>query len=144
MLCCVCYGVSCYYFLYFMLFFLRIRRPPRSTRTDTLFPYTTLFRSAAVLEALQAEGMPLLVHGEVTDRDVDIFDREAVFIDRVMIPLRRMFPELKVVFEHITTRDGAHYVRDAQGPIAATITAHHLLYNRNAIFQGGQIGRAHV
>ena len=89
------------------------------------------------LEALQKHGMPLLVHGEVTDPSVDLFDREAVFIDQVMIPLRRDFPELKVVFEHITTQEGAHYVRDAHGPVAATITAHHLLYNRNAIFTGG-------
>lgn len=91
----------------------------------------------AVLDAMQKHGLPLLVHGEVTDPEVDVFDREAVFVDRVMIPLRRDFPELKVVFEHITTRDGAHYVRDADGPVAATITPQHLLYNRNAIFQGG-------
>jgi dihydroorotase len=77
------------------------------------------------------------VHGEVTDPAVDLFDREAVFIDRVMIPLRRDFPELKVVFEHLTTKEGAHYVRDANRFTAATITAHHLLYNRNAIFTGG-------
>lgn len=89
------------------------------------------------LEAMQKRGVPLLVHGEVTDSDIDVFDREAVFIDRVMIPLRADFPELKVVFEHITTRDGAHYVRDSEGPIAATITPQHLLYNRNAIFKGG-------
>jgi len=91
----------------------------------------------APLEALQACGMPLLVHGEVTDPDVDVFDREALFIDRVMLPLRRAFPELKVVFEHITTLQGAQYVRDAEGPIAATITPQHLLYNRNALFTGG-------
>ena len=78
-----------------------------------------------------------LVHGEVTDPEVDGFDREALFIDRVMIPLRKAFPELKVVFEHITTKDGVDYVRDAAGPIAATITAQHLLYNRNEIFKGG-------
>lgn len=89
------------------------------------------------LEAMQAAGMPLLVHGEVTDPAVDLFDREAVFIDRVMIPLRRAFPELKVVFEHLTTSEGVDYVREAEGPVAATITAHHLLYNRNALFQGG-------
>ncbi|NEN75649.1 dihydroorotase [Pelistega sp. NLN82] len=89
------------------------------------------------LEAMQQYGMPLLVHGEVTDPRVDLFDREAVFIDRVMLPLRRAFPALKVVFEHITTKQGAHYVRDAEGPIGATITPQHLLFNRNAIFQGG-------
>ncbi|HSW06201.1 dihydroorotase [Aquabacterium sp.] len=90
-----------------------------------------------VLEAMQREGLLLLVHGEVTDPAVDVFDREAVFIERVMQPLRRDFPELKVVFEHITTKDAAHYVADADAHTAATITAHHLLYNRNAIFMGG-------
>jgi dihydroorotase len=89
------------------------------------------------LEAMQETGMPLLVHGEVTDPDVDLFDREAVFIDRVMIPLRAAFPELKVVFEHLTTSQGVEYVENATGPVAATITAHHLLYNRNALFLGG-------
>ncbi|OYW80123.1 MAG: dihydroorotase [Polynucleobacter sp. 32-46-5] len=95
------------------------------------------------LEAMQTVGMPLLVHGEVTTADIDIFDREAVFIDQHLIPLRRDFPELKIVFEHITTKQAAHYVRDAQGSvnypntIAATITPQHLLMNRNAIFAGG-------
>lgn len=92
---------------------------------------------SAVLEQMQQLGMPLLVHGEVTDPTIDVFDREAVFIDRVMLPLRQRFPELKVVFEHITTKEGAHYVRDAEGPVAATITPQHLLYNRNAIFTNG-------
>jgi dihydroorotase len=96
-----------------------------------------LGRCKPALEAMQEVGMPLLVHGEVTDGDIDLFDREKVFIDRVMIPLRKAFPALKVVFEHITTADAAHYVRDAEGPIGATITAHHLLYNRNALFIGG-------
>ncbi|MDO5668030.1 MAG: dihydroorotase [Alcaligenaceae bacterium] len=92
---------------------------------------------SAALEQMQKLGMPLLVHGEVTDPTVDVFDREAVFIDRVMLPLRQCFPELKVVFEHITTKEGAYYVRDAEGPVAATITPQHLLYNRNAIFTNG-------
>lgn len=96
-----------------------------------------LGRCGGVLEAMQDLGMPLLVHGEVTDAAVDIFDREAVFIERVMIPLRQAYPELKVVFEHLTTRDGVQYVKTAQGPTAATITAHHLLYNRNALFKAG-------
>jgi len=96
-----------------------------------------LGKCAPALEALQRCGMPLLVHGEVTDPAIDVFDREAVFIDRVMRPLRRAYPELKVVFEHITTKEGAEYVRDAPGPVAATITPQHLLYNRNAIFLGG-------
>ncbi len=96
-----------------------------------------LGRCMPAMEAMQRVGMPLLVHGEVTDPAVDVFDREALFIDQVMIPLRKALPALPVVFEHITTKDGAHYVRDAEGPVAATITAQHLLYNRNAIFQGG-------
>ncbi len=89
------------------------------------------------LAAMEKHGVPLLVHGEVTDQTVDLFDREAVFIDRVMIPLRQRYPSLKVVFEHITTKEGVDYVAQAEGPVAATITAHHLLYNRNAIFTGG-------
>lgn len=96
-----------------------------------------LGKCAPALEAMQRLGMPLLIHGEVTDPGVDVFDREAVFIDRVMKPLRKSFPGLRVVFEHLTTKDGVDYVRDAEGPIAATITPQHLLYNRNAIFQGG-------
>ena len=92
---------------------------------------------AATLEAMQACGMPLLVHGEVTDPAIDVFDREAVFIERVMIPLRQAFPELKVVFEHLTTAEGAAYVSEAPGPVAATLTPQHLLYNRNALFKGG-------
>jgi dihydroorotase len=95
----------------------------------------------AALEAMQAVGMPLLVHGEVTSAHIDIFDREAVFIDQVLEPLRKDFPELKIVFEHITTKQAAHYVRDAHSAgknnIAATITPQHLLMNRNAIFSGG-------
>jgi dihydroorotase len=86
---------------------------------------------------MQREGLLLLVHGEVTSPDIDLFDREAVFIDTQLIPLRRDFPELKIVFEHITTQEAAHYVRDADKFLAATLTAHHLLYNRNAIFTGG-------
>ena len=93
------------------------------------------------LAQMQEVGMPLLVHGEVTHADVDIFDREAVFIDQVLEPLRNDFPELKIVFEHITTKQAAHYVRDAhsggKNSIAATITPQHLLMNRNAIFAGG-------
>ena len=90
-----------------------------------------------VLEVMAEIGMPLLVHGEVTDPAVDVFDRESVFIARVLIPLIRDFPELKVVMEHITTQEAADFVRDAPVTVAATITAHHLLYNRNALFQGG-------
>lgn len=90
-----------------------------------------------VLEAMQREGLLLLVHGEVTSPDIDLFDREAVFIDRHLEPLRRDFPGLKIVMEHITTREAAHYVRDANDLLAATITVHHMLYNRNALFTGG-------
>lgn len=96
-----------------------------------------LGRCAGALAEMERVGMPLLTHGEVTDSAIDVFDREAVFIDRVMLPLRRAFPALKVVFEHITTREGAEYVRDAEGPVAATITPQHLLYNRGALFTGG-------
>ena len=91
----------------------------------------------AALEAMQKHDVPLLIHGEVTDGDIDTFDREAVFIERVMKPLRQAFPALRVVFEHITTKEAVDYVRDAEGPIAATITPQHLLYNRNALFTGG-------
>ncbi|AKJ69114.1 dihydroorotase [Pandoraea thiooxydans] len=110
---------------------------PAGATTNSDAGVTDLGKCARTLEAMQEVGMPLLMHGEVTDSAIDIFDREKVFIDQVMLPLRRQFPALKVVFEHITTRDAADYVRQAEGPIAATITAHHLLYNRNAIFTGG-------
>ncbi|MGO4329622.1 dihydroorotase [Cupriavidus sp. 2TAF22] len=110
---------------------------PAGATTNSDAGVTDLHRCAPALEAMERAGLPLLVHGEVTDSEIDIFDREAVFIDRVMTPLRRDFPGLKVVFEHITTKDAAEYVRDAEGPVGATITAHHLLYNRNAIFTGG-------
>ena len=98
---------------------------------------TDLRKTYKTLEMMQREGLPLLVHGEVTAPEIDLFDREAVFIDTQLIPLRRDFPELKIVFEHITTKEAAQYVRDADRYTAATVTAHHLLYNRNAIFTGG-------
>ena len=110
---------------------------PAGATTNSDAGVTDVGKAAPALEAMQALGMPLLVHGEVTDPDVDVFDRERAFIDRVMIPLRRDFPGLRIVFEHITTADAAQYVRDADEGIGATITAHHLLYNRNAIFTGG-------
>jgi dihydroorotase len=110
---------------------------PAGATTNSDAGVTDLRKTAATLEAMQREGLLLLVHGEVTDAEIDIFDREAVFIDRVMTPLRRDFPELKVVFEHITTTEAAQYVAEAPGPTAATLTAHHLLYNRNALFTGG-------
>ncbi len=110
---------------------------PAGATTHSSAGVTDIRKLYPVLEAMQQLGMLLLVHGEVTDPDVDIFDREAVFIDRVMAPLRRDFPALKVVFEHITTREAAQYVAQAGAHTAATITAHHLLYNRNALFMGG-------
>ena len=110
---------------------------PAGATTNSAAGVTDLRKCYKTLEAMQELDMPLLVHGEVTNHDIDLFDREAVFIERVMRPLRRDFPELKIVFEHITTRDAAQYVAEAEGPIAATITAHHLLYNRNEIFKGG-------
>ncbi len=111
---------------------------PAGATTNSDAGVTDLLRHCgAVLEAMQKHDMPLLVHGEVTDPAIDVFDREAVFIERVMQPLRQAYPALKVVFEHLTTKDGVDYVMQAEGPVAATITAHHLLYNRNALFQGG-------
>ena len=110
---------------------------PAGATTNSDAGVTDLRRTWPVLDAMQRCGMPLLVHGEVTDPQVDVFDREAVFIDTVLDPLRRDFPGLRVVFEHITTRQAAQYVAQAGGTLAATITAHHLLYNRNAIFAGG-------
>lgn len=110
---------------------------PAGATTNSDAGVTDLQRCMPALEMMQKLGLPLLIHGEVTDAEIDVFDREAVFIDRILQPLRKQLPQLKVVFEHITTQEAAHYVRDAEGPIAATITAHHLLYNRNAIFKGG-------
>lgn len=110
---------------------------PAGATTNSDAGVTDLRNCYKVLEVMQEVGMPLLVHGEVTDNDIDLFDREAVFIERVMRPLRRDMPALSIVFEHITTKDAAQYVAEAEGPIAATITAHHLLYNRNEIFRGG-------
>ena len=110
---------------------------PAGATTQSDAGVTDIRKTHATLEAMQRAGLLLLVHGEVTDSDVDIFDREAVFIDRVMQPLRRAFPELKVVFEHITTAEAASYVAESGAHTAATLTAHHLLYNRNALFTGG-------
>ena len=110
---------------------------PAGATTNSDAGVTDLRKTYRTLEAVQREGLLLLVHGEVTSPEIDLFDREAVFIDTQLIPLRRDFPELKIVFEHITTREAAHYVRDADRFTGATITAHHLLYNRNALFTGG-------
>ena len=110
---------------------------PAGATTHSDAGVTDLRKTYVALEAMQRCGMPLLVHGEVTDPAVDIFDREAVFIERVLQPLLRDLPELRVVFEHITTRDAAQFVAAAPETVAATITAHHLLYSRNALFRGG-------
>jgi len=110
---------------------------PAGATTNSDSGVTDIRKVHATLEAMQREGLLLLVHGEVTDPAIDVFDREAVFVERVMTPLRRDFPALKVVFEHITTREAAQYVAASGPQTAATITAHHLLYNRNAIFTGG-------
>lgn len=110
---------------------------PANATTNSAHGVTDVRNIYPALERMQATGMPLLVHGEVTDPEVDIFDREAVFIDRVLEPLLRDFPELKVVFEHITTRDAAQFVADAPERVAATVTPQHLMINRNAIFAGG-------
>jgi dihydroorotase len=110
---------------------------PAGATTNSDAGVTDLRKTYATLEAMQKAGMLLLVHGEVTSPEIDLFDREAVFIDQQLIPLRRDFPELKIVFEHITTEEAAQYVQAADRFTGATITAHHLLYNRNAIFTGG-------
>jgi dihydroorotase len=110
---------------------------PAGATTNSDAGVTDVRKTYPTLEAMQRAGLPLLVHGEVTSPDIDLFDREAVFIDTQLIPLRHDFPELKIVFEHITTREAAQYVQASDQFTAATLTAHHLLYNRNAIFTGG-------
>lgn len=114
-----------------------IKLYPAGATTNSDAGVTDLRKTYPTLEAMQRAGLPLLVHGEVTSPEVDLFDREAVFIDTQLIPLRKDFPELKIVFEHITTRDAVQYVQAADRFVAATLTAHHLLFNRNAIFTGG-------
>jgi dihydroorotase len=114
---------------------------PAGATTNSDAGVTDIKKCTKALEAMEACGMPLLLHGEVTHADVDVFDREAVFIDQVLEPLRQRHPGLKIIFEHITTRQAAQYVESADnqrfGAIAATVTPQHLLYNRNAIFTGG-------
>ena len=110
---------------------------PAGATTNSDAGVTDIRKISKTLEAMQREGLLLLVHGEVTSPEIDLFDREAVFIEQQLQPLRRDFPELKIVMEHITTREAAQYVAQADRLLGATITAHHLLYNRNAIFTGG-------
>ena len=110
---------------------------PAHATTNSAHGVTDIARLRPALEAMQRIGMPLLVHGEVTDPVVDIFDREAVFIERTLAPLARDFPALKIVFEHITTAEAVAFVEGAGPTIAATVTPHHMMLNRNAIFEGG-------
>jgi len=110
---------------------------PAGATTNSAAGVTDIRKTYKTLETMQRAGLLLLVHGEVTSPDIDLFDREAVFIDQQLIPLRKDFPELKIVMEHITTKDAAQYVASEQKHLGATITAQHLLYNRNAIFTGG-------
>ncbi len=110
---------------------------PAGATTNSDSGVTNLGRCVLALEAMEKLGMPLLAHAEVTDSDVDVFDRERVFIERNMAPLLNQFPALKIVFEHITTKDAADFVLQAPSNVAATITAHHLLMNRNDMFKGG-------
>jgi dihydroorotase len=110
---------------------------PANATTNSAYGVTDVRNLTPVLEAMQRAGMPLLIHGEVTDADVDIFDREAVFVDRILTPLVREFPELKIVLEHITTAEAAAFVAEASPRVGATITPQHLAINRNALFAGG-------
>ena len=117
--------------------FTAVKLYPARATTNSAFGVTDYDRVAPVLECMARLGMPLLIHGEVTDPEVDVFDREAVFIDRVLDPLRQRLPELRIVLEHVTTEEAVDYVTSAGPNLAATITAHHLVINRNAIFAGG-------
>lgn len=110
---------------------------PAGATTNSDSGVTSLDKCASALAAMERLGLPLLAHAEVTDADVDVFDRERVFIERHMIPLLKKYPALKIVFEHITTKDAADFVMSAPSNVAATITVHHLLMNRNDMFKGG-------
>lgn len=110
---------------------------PAGATTNSDAGVTQIQHIYPVLETMEKKGMPLLVHGEVTDPDIDIFDREAVFIERILIPVKKRFPGLKVVLEHITTKNAVEFVTEADTNVAATITAHHLMFNRNHMLVGG-------
>lgn len=110
---------------------------PAGATTNSDAGVTAMEKTYATLETMAEVGLPLLVHGEVTSPDIDVFDREAVFIERHLAPLLKRIPTLKIVLEHITTADGIDFVRSAPANVAGTLTAHHLLMNRNAMFQGG-------
>jgi dihydroorotase len=117
--------------------FVAAKLYPAHATTNSAAGVTDIRNIDAVLERMAEVGMPLLVHGEVTDHDVDIFDREAVFIDTILVPLVNRLPTLRIVFEHATTERAVEFVRGSAANIGATITPHHLLLNRNAMFQGG-------
>ncbi|HEX3953938.1 MAG TPA: dihydroorotase [Stellaceae bacterium] len=117
--------------------FAAVKLYPAHATTNSTHGVTDVDRVMPVLERMAMLGMPLLAHGEVTDPAVDIFDREAVFIERILAPLHHRLPELRIVLEHITTEEAVAYVEAAGANLAATITAHHLIINRNAIFAGG-------
>ena len=110
---------------------------PAGATTNSDEGVTDIRNCSAALEEMQRAGLPLLVHGEVTDNSIDVFDREKIFIERILVPLMEQFPELKIVFEHITTADAVDFVMDTGPGVGATITVHHLMYNRNAMFEGG-------
>ena len=110
---------------------------PAHATTNSAHGVTNIAALHPVLERMQDLGKPLLVHGEVTDPEVDVFDREAVFVERVLSGLRRDFPDLRIVLEHVTTADGVAFVEEAEGPTAATITPHHLVIDRNDLLVGG-------
>ena len=117
--------------------FTAVKLYPAHATTHSAAGVTDIARVAPVLERMQAIGMPLLVHGEVTDPAIDVFDREAVFIERVLVPTIQRWPALKIVLEHVTTRTAVDFVAQSGPNLAATITAHHLVINRNALFAGG-------
>lgn len=114
-----------------------IKLYPAGATTNSDSGVTDIAHCYATLEAMEKHQLPLLVHGEVTDPGIDVFDRERTFIDRVLAPLTHYFPELRIIFEHITTRDAVDFVMQSSSCVAATITAHHLLLNRNSLFNGG-------
>src|SRR5262249_3738208 len=122
--------------------FTAVKLYPAHATTNSAWGVTNIAKVYPVLERMQALGVPLLLHGEVADVDVDVFDRETVFLERVLAPLLQRLPQLKIVLEHITTKDAVDFVADASTNLSATITPHHLVINRNALFAGGL--RPHV
>ena len=116
---------------------LGVKLYPSGATTNSAHGVTDLERCARAFAAMQECGLALMVHGEIAERNVDVFDRERLFIERILAPLVDRFPELRVVLEHVTTAEGIEFVRGARDGVAATITAHHLLLNRNALFEGG-------